>query len=182
MDGAIEINDRSKLILVIAICMTIIAGGIYISLSTDFVGDKASRQNYSDVSESSEYDEAGETSEASEDGVSNKDAESSEETSSDDEVSNSQSVDKLVIFHNGSGPMCVEAVEFFEAEGIEYTEYLTTDENFTDKLNEYRQRYEGSRGVSSSFGYYPIIFVGDSAFSGFNDEVKKGIIDTVDRS
>ena len=57
----------------------------------------------------------------------------------------------------------------------EYTQYLNTDSDYSTKLGEYRQGFNVSEGVSTSFGYYPIIFVGDRVFSGFNDDIKETI-------
>ena len=85
--------------------------------------------------------------------------------------------DELVVFHNGTGPMCLEALEFFSENDIEYIEYLTTDSNFSERLSEYRSEYgDVSEGVSTSFGYYPIIFYKDRAFSGFNDDIREVIL------
>jgi hypothetical protein len=68
--------------------------------------------------------------------------------------------------------MCLEALQFFEQNNIEYIEYLTTDEDFNDKLELYVEEYNNvSEGVSTSFGYYPMIFFKDRAFSGFNSEI-----------
>ena len=83
------------------------------------------------------------------------------------------STEELVIFHNGTGPMCIEALAFFEKMGYEYTQYLNTDSDYSTKLGEYRQGFNVSEGESTSFGYYPIIFVGDRAFSGFNDNIEE---------
>jgi cytoskeletal protein RodZ len=83
----------------------------------------------------------------------------------------------VIIFHNGSGPMCIEALEFFSQEEIEYEEYLTTQEGFNQKLREYKDKFDGkSVGVSDSFGYYPIIIVDNKAFSGFDEDVKQQLL------
>ena len=92
------------------------------------------------------------------------------------EKSGSQDIE-IVMFHNGTGPMCIEALDFFEKENIEITEYLTTDSNFTDKLSEYKQNFDSSEGVSTSFSYYPMIFVGGRAFSGFDNEIGDEILE-----
>lgn len=86
-----------------------------------------------------------------------------------------EEIDGIVIFHNGVGPMCLEALEFFKENGYEYIEYKTEDEVFMEKLLEYKSGFNSSEGVSESFGYYPIIFVKDRAFSGFNDLVEDSI-------
>lgn len=84
---------------------------------------------------------------------------------------------ELIIFHNGKGPMCVEAIGFLEENDIKYTEYLTTDEEFQGQLSEYQEKFEGvSKGVSASFGYYPIIFINDNAYSGFNENIESQIL------
>jgi glutaredoxin len=84
---------------------------------------------------------------------------------------------ELVIFHNGTGPMCVEAIDFFQEKDIKYTEYLTTDENFDVKLSEYKSQFGGeSEGVSTTFGYYPVIFINSKAYSGFNKDVEDEIL------
>jgi hypothetical protein len=86
----------------------------------------------------------------------------------------------IVMFHNGVGEMCLDAIDFFRENNIEYTEYLTTDENFNTKLSEYKEKADYvSSGVSTTFGYYPMIFIGDKAFSGFNDEIEKEILETI---
>ena len=36
-----------------------------------------------------------------------------------------------------------------------------------------------SEGVSDDFSHYPIIFVGDKAYSGFNEEIKQKILNQI---
>lgn len=84
---------------------------------------------------------------------------------------------EVLMFHNNSGPMCLEAKEFFKDQNIPFEEYLIEEADFTQKLEEKKQAVGNkSEGVSSSFGYYPIIFVGDKAFSGFNAEIGEQIL------
>lgn len=105
----------------------------------------------------------------------NAEEESSGETSTDSEEF------EVVMFHNGTGPMCIDALEFFEKIEQPVTEYLTDDEDFTVKFNEYSADFDGkSEGVSDRFGYYPMIFVGDRAFSGFDEEIEKEIREILD--
>jgi hypothetical protein len=102
--------------------------------------------------------------------------ESNSQESSDN--SGTQEQDTLVMFHNGTGPMCIEAIEFFEDNSIEYEEYLTIDEGFDETLSEFKEEYGNvSEGESSSFGYYPMIFYKDKAFSGFNEEIGNIILE-----
>jgi len=87
--------------------------------------------------------------------------------------------EKLVMFHNGTGPMCLDALEFIEE--IDYTveEHLDTENDFWEELNELQDIYGSSEGVSTSFGYYPIIFIQDRAYSGFNDEIAQEILELI---
>jgi hypothetical protein len=97
-----------------------------------------------------------------------------EETEEDTDTEESA----VVMFHNGTGPMCLEAIDFFEENNIKYTEHLTTDSDFNTLLNEYKDKVDGvSEGVSTYFGYYPMIFIGDKAYSGFNEEIGAEILE-----
>lgn len=88
----------------------------------------------------------------------------------------------VVMFHNGVGPMCLDAEEFFEENSIAYTEYLTDDPDFPSKLGFYKSEYgEESEGISTSYGYYPFIFVGGKAFSGFNENIALSILEELGR-
>lgn len=80
--------------------------------------------------------------------------------------------EKIVVFENGYGQMCLDLKEYLEVKDYAYTDYLTSDVDFYNKLEEYKKNFKKSEGVSSRFEYYPIIFIGDKAFSGFNNEMK----------
>jgi len=84
--------------------------------------------------------------------------------------------DKLVMFHNGRGPMCIEAKEFLSSMDYPVEEHLNNEAEFATLLAGYKTKFKTSRGVSDSFSYYPIIFIGNQAFSGFNDEIKNEIL------
>ncbi|HQF36407.1 MAG TPA: polysaccharide deacetylase family protein, partial [Candidatus Dojkabacteria bacterium] len=88
---------------------------------------------------------------------------------------------KVVVFHNNTGPMCLEMLEFFNQNDIEYEEHLNIEEEFTTLLRSYKADFTESEGVSTSFGYYPMIFVGDRAFSGFDSTVGEEIMDELDQ-
>ena len=95
-----------------------------------------------------------------------------------DEITSVRITETVIMFHNDAGPMCVEALEFFEEHGIPVEEHLTTDEDFSFELDEYREEFNGvSEGVSNSFEYYPMIFIGGRAFSGFDSEVGQEILE-----
>jgi hypothetical protein len=83
--------------------------------------------------------------------------------------------DKIVMFHNGAGPMCREAEAFVDALDYPVEEHLSGEKNFFALLDSYRARFPDSEGVSASYEYFPIIFIEDRAFSGFNEEVRKAI-------
>lgn len=90
------------------------------------------------------------------------------------------SEDTLVIFHNGSGPMCLEALDWLATMQSEHPdlvveEHLTTDPANLLLLAQMKPLYSGSQGVSTTFGYLPIIFFSGQAFSGFNDEVQNAL-------
>lgn len=90
------------------------------------------------------------------------------------------SEDTLVIFHNGSGPMCLEALDWLGAMQSQHPdlvveEHLTTDPANLLLLAQMKPLYSGSQGVSTTFGYLPIIFFKGQAFSGFNDEVQNAL-------
>ncbi len=82
----------------------------------------------------------------------------------------------VVVFHNGTGPMCLEMEEFFEKNNIKYEEHLNTDTDFGTQLNAYKGSISKSEGISDTYGYYPIIFVGGEAYSGFNKEIGDEIL------
>ena len=86
----------------------------------------------------------------------------------------------LLIFHNNSGPMCLEALAWLDEIGPQYPslvveQKLTFEEADLELLQEMEAEYEQSQGVSTSFAYLPIIFFRDQAFSGFNNEVETAI-------
>jgi len=79
------------------------------------------------------------------------------------------------VFHNGIGAMCLDALEFFEMLDYPVVEHLTTDDNFSVELAEFKSDFTASEGVSTTFGYYPMIFIRGRAFSGFNEEIQTDI-------
>jgi len=93
--------------------------------------------------------------------------------------SNTVNENEVVVFHNNTGPMCIEMIEFFEDNNIVFEEHLTTESDFSQLLNTYKSEFENSEGVSENFGYYPIIFIGNEAFSGFNEEIGKEILELI---
>lgn len=75
---------------------------------------------------------------------------------------------RIVFFHNGRGPMCLDFLDFLAT--IEYPkeEHLVGEPGFWEAMDALTSEFGQSEGVSESFGYYPIIFVKHKAYSGFN--------------
>lgn len=86
---------------------------------------------------------------------------------------------KIIVFHNNKGPMCLDFLEFIEAANYPVEQHLVGDEDFDRTFMEYKRKFTESEGLSSSFGYYPIIFINDRAFSGFNEAIKNDISEEV---
>lgn len=83
---------------------------------------------------------------------------------------------KIVMFHNGKGPMCVEAKRFVDGLKYPLEEHLITEKNFLRLLESYRVQYPKSLGLSSEYGYFPIFIVRGKAYSGFNEEIRTMIL------
>jgi hypothetical protein len=83
---------------------------------------------------------------------------------------------KLMMFHNGSGPMCLDALDFIKTIDYQVEEYLDTEKDFYDVFNNVKKEFSSSEGIHPLFGYYPIIFIKDRVFSGFNDSIKNEIL------
>lgn len=93
--------------------------------------------------------------------------------------------DALLIFHNGTGPMCIKALEWLAAVKAEHPdlvveEHLTTDLSSLLLLEQLKAEYGQSNGVSTTFGYLPLIFFRGQAFSGFNDEIQQSLAGLID--
>jgi hypothetical protein len=91
----------------------------------------------------------------------------------------------LLIFHNNSGPMCLAALEWLDGAQAEHStlvieEHLTYEPGERELLAQLEAEYPTSQGVSTSFGYLPIVFFGEQAFSGFNEEVSQMLQDLMD--
>lgn len=89
-------------------------------------------------------------------------------------------INGMIIFHNGRGQMCLDALSFIEKIDYPTEQFLEGEEDFYKRLNELTSNFSVSEGVSDSFGYYPIIFVGERAFSGFSEEIKEAILDELE--
>lgn len=101
------------------------------------------------------------------------------EGSSQTNNDNTITTDKVVIFHNNTGSMCLDALAFFKAENITYEQHLNTDSDYLSILQTYKTSYPSSEGVSTDYGYYPYIFVKGKAFSGFNNEIKQEVLNVL---
>lgn len=83
---------------------------------------------------------------------------------------------KLVIFHNGAGPMCQDAVDFIATLDFPVEEHLLGERDFIALMTTHMRGHPGSEGVSDSFGLFPIIFLGERAFSGFDADVAQALL------
>jgi hypothetical protein len=83
--------------------------------------------------------------------------------------------DKLVMFHNGKGPMCREAAAFIAGLDYPVEEHLVGERNFLTMLESYRAQFTATEGVSDQFELFPLIFIEGRAFSGFDDTVRAEI-------
>lgn len=88
---------------------------------------------------------------------------------------------KIVMFHNGVGPMCKDAEAFLDGLDYPVEEHLSDEKNFLTLLDKYRVQFPRTEGVSDSYEYFPIIFVKDRAFSGFDEEVQQAIEEEIGR-
>ena len=98
------------------------------------------------------------------------------------QTKSSESQGKILMFHNGKGPMCLEAMDFLKSIDYPNEQVLTDDPDFFKRLTAEKEKFTQSEGVSSSFGYYPIIFIKNRAFSGFNQEIKNQILKEIGQS
>lgn len=90
-----------------------------------------------------------------------------------------------MVFHNNSGPMCLSALAWLDAIQSEYPglvieEHLTTEPTGLTLFMQLKTQYGQSQGVSTSFGYLPVIILGGQAFSGFNDEIQQSLTALLD--
>ena len=83
---------------------------------------------------------------------------------------------KIMMFHNGSGPMCLDALDFIKTINYPVEQYLDYEHGFREKLDQLEAEFKSSEGIHPLFGYYPIIFIKDRVFSGFNETIKNEIL------
>ena len=87
--------------------------------------------------------------------------------------------DKMIIFHNGSGPMCRNFLNFAETINYPLEEHLFGENGFWEDLDKFTDDFNYSEGLSNSFSYLPIIFIRNKAFSGFDQTIEKELIDII---
>jgi len=84
--------------------------------------------------------------------------------------------DKIIFFHNGAGPMCLDFLEFIREIDYPIEEHIDSDDGFSQKFNEFKSKVSSTEGIHPLFGYYPIIFIKDRVFSGFNESIRAEIL------
>jgi hypothetical protein len=88
--------------------------------------------------------------------------------------------DTLHIFHNNRGFMCLEALAWLDGIQAEYPD-LSVEKHRSDEsagyslLQQWKAYFDESEGISSNFGYLPIILHRGRAFSGFNDAIAQDL-------
>lgn len=88
---------------------------------------------------------------------------------------------KIIVFHNGEGPMCLEFLDFIKTINYPIEQVIDSEENYQQKLNETKLHFSSTEGIHPLFGYYPLIFIKDRAFSGFNESVKTEILKEISK-
>ncbi len=96
----------------------------------------------------------------------------------EEKETNTETSKKLIMIHNGKGTMCVNQLKFLEDLKPQYPsliieEHLTTEQGTMEILKELKSNYTESEGISKTFGYLPITFINNHAYSGFSQEVKE---------
>ena len=84
--------------------------------------------------------------------------------------------DRIVVFHNGKGPMCLDFLDFIKTLDYPVEQHLTGDKDFGKTFMDYKNTVSETEGLSPSFGFYPVIFVNDRIFSGFDEHIKSEIL------
>ena len=59
--------------------------------------------------------------------------------------------DELIIFHNNTGSMCLEALQFLKEKGYKYTEYISSQDDFNVAMSKYKGSFTESEGFSKNF-------------------------------
>lgn len=75
--------------------------------------------------------------------------------------------------------MCKDAEAFLADLDYPIEEHLSDEKNFHSLLDRYRIQFPDSEGVSEDYEYFPIIFLKDRAFSGFDGSVRQAIEDEI---
>ena len=77
--------------------------------------------------------------------------------------------------------MCKDAEAFLMGLDYPIEEHLTDEKNFYALLDRYRIQIPQSEGVSDSYEYFPIIFLKNRAFSGFDENVRRALEVAIDQ-
>lgn len=86
----------------------------------------------------------------------------------------------IILFQGSKGELSKDARAFIELSNYPYEIYSPKDKDFLEKLETYKKEYKTSQGLSSNFRHYPIIFLENKAFSGFNPEIKENILKSLE--
>ncbi len=72
--------------------------------------------------------------------------------------------------------MCLEALNFIKTIDYPIEQILDSEEGFSEKLDKLKAEFGSSEGIHPLFGYYPIIFIKNRDFFGFNEAIKNEIL------
>ena len=87
--------------------------------------------------------------------------------------------DRIIIFHNGAGEDTKQANGFVNTLTYQVEEYVYPEGQSKGYFLGLKDFYKESLGESDSFGYFPVIFIQDKAYSGWNDEIEAAIAEQV---
>ncbi|MDD4662044.1 MAG: hypothetical protein PHG24_02060 [Candidatus Pacebacteria bacterium] len=85
------------------------------------------------------------------------------------------SVSEINVFGDNSDELYLDLISFLDSNNYSYSEHLISSPDFLKELDSYKKEFARSQGMSKNFRYYPIIFIKDVAFSGFNKEIGEKI-------
>lgn len=89
--------------------------------------------------------------------------------------------DKMIVFHNGAGSMCLDFLDFAETIDYPIEEHLESEKDFQQKFYALQSEFSSTEGIHPLYGYYPVIFIKDRVFSGFNESIKTELLKIMEK-
>lgn len=72
-------------------------------------------------------------------------------------------------------------MDFIKTVDYPVEEFIDSEAGFAEKFSEIKSNFSSSEGIHPLFSYYPIIFIKDRAFSGFNESIQEEILKEISR-